>query len=115
MVYKASVTANSETKEYIGSTGGPFKKRWYSHSSDIKNEKNKGTELSKYVWKLKNKSINYEIKWNIMHKIGEVLNINKICKTCNLEKMEIALANKERKLNKRQELFFTCPHFRKFS
>ena len=33
------------------------------------------------------------------------MSISKICKTCNLEKMEIALANKQRKLNKRQELF----------
>ena len=74
VVYKATITTNSETKEYIGSTGVPFKKRWYSQSSDVKNEKNNGTELSKYVWKLKSKSTNYEIKWNIMHKIGEVLN-----------------------------------------
>ena len=62
VVYKATIITNSETKEYIGSTGGPFKKRWYSHSSDIKNEKNNGIELSKYVWKLKNKNTNYEIK-----------------------------------------------------
>ena len=112
VVYKATITTNSETKEYIGFTGGLFNNRWYSHSSDIKNEKNNGTELSKYVWKLKNKNTNYEIKWNTMDKIGDVLNIRKICKTCNLEKMKITLANKERNLNKRQEHFFTCPHFR---
>ena len=48
-----------------------------------------------------------------MHKIAELKNVGKICKTCNLEKIEIALADKEQKLYKKQELFHTCPHFRK--
>ena len=48
-----------------------------------------------------------------MHKIGELKNVGKTCKTCNLEKIEIALADKERSLIKRQELFYLCPHFRK--
>ena len=113
VVYKATISSQNEIKEYIGSTGGQFKKRWYTHMSDIKNVSNKGTELSKYIWKLKNNSIHYELKWSIMHKIGELKNISNICKTCNLEKIEIALAEKNRNLNKRQELFYTCPHFRK--
>ena len=29
------------------------------------------------------------------------------------EKKEIALADKERSLNKRQDLFYACPNFRK--
>ena len=49
-----------------------------------------------------------------MHKIGELKNVGKICKTCNLEKIKIALADKKLNLDKRQELFFyTCPHFKK--
>ena len=67
------------------------------------------TEFSKHVWKLKTKSTNFEIKWDIMHKIGKVMNISKICKTCNLEKMEILLANKERNLNKDKN-FFSSAH-----
>ena len=62
VVYKSKITTNSGIKEYIGSTGGSFRKRWYAHTSDIKNEKNNGTELSKYIRKLKNKIINYDIK-----------------------------------------------------
>ena len=113
VVYKATITTDSEIKEYIGSTGDSFKKRWYTHISDIKNEKTNGTELSKHVWKLKNKNINQDIKCDILHKIGETISISKICKTCNLEKMETALENKQRNLSKRQELFFNWPHFRK--
>ena len=51
--------------------------------------------------------------WKIMHKIGEIMNKTKICKTYNLEKMEIALENKDLNLNKRQAFCFTCPHFKK--
>ena len=43
VVYKATITSQIETKVYIGSTGGQFKKRWYAHISDIKNENNKAT------------------------------------------------------------------------
>ena len=76
--------------------------RFYAHISDIKNEKSKGTELSKYIWKLKTNNRNYELRWEIMHEIGKLKNVGKTCKTCNLEKIEITLANKERILNKRQ-------------
>ena len=73
----------------------------------------KETELSKYTWKLKTNSKSYELRWEIMHKNRELKNVDKTCKTCNLEKIEITLADKGRSLNKRQELFHTCPHFRK--
>ena len=39
VVYKATITSQNESKEYIGSTGGQFKKRYYAHISDIKNLK----------------------------------------------------------------------------
>ena len=48
-----------------------------------------------------------------MHKITELKYVGKACKTCNLEKTEMTLADKERSLNKIQELFYTYPHFRK--
>ena len=40
-----------------------------------------------------------------MNKIGELMNLSKICKTCNLEKCETALANKNRNLNKGKNFF----------
>ena len=81
--------------------------------SDIKNIENNGTELSKYIWKLKDDKIVYNIKWKILHKIGKNKNVKTICNTCNLEKYEIAMANKRIILNKRNDLFSNCPHFRK--
>ena len=72
MVYKATITPQNKSKEYIGSTGGPLKKRYYKHISDIKNDKSKGTEFSKYIWKSKTKNRNYKLRWEIMQKIGEL-------------------------------------------
>ena len=70
-----------------------FKNRYYNHMSDIKNIENNGTELSKYIWKLKEDKIVYNIKWKVLHKIGKNKNVKTICNTCNLEKYEIAMAN----------------------
>ena len=44
-----------------------------------------------------------------MHKIGELKNVSKICKTCNLEKTEFALANKKIK----DKSFFTPAQLKK--
>ena len=113
VIYKATISSTKETKNYIGSTGNTFKSRWYSHNSSFKTYKDNGTELAKYIWHLKNNNINYDIKVNILHHIGEMKNIHNTCKTCILEKIEIANANKKINLNKRYELFAICPHFQK--
>ena len=41
------------------------------------------------------------------------LYVGKMCKTCNLEKIEIALADIKQSLNKRQKLFLHVSDFRK--
>ena len=91
VVYKATITTQNKIKEYIGSTGGLFKKNWYTHNSDIRNKKYNVTELSKKIWNSKNSKIRYELKWNIMHNIGELNNVGKIC---NLEKLRKHLLTK---------------------
>ena len=42
-----------------------------------------------------------------------VLDIGKIGKTYNLKKIEVPSAELKKNLNKRKELFYICPHFRK--
>ena len=113
VIYKATVTTKKETMNYIGSTGGPFKTRWYGHIRDLKVYKENGTQLSKYIWKLKNNNTEYTINWNILHHFGEVRNPQRICMTCAHEKLEIANANKKTSLNRRAELVCTCVHFKK--
>ena len=74
IIYKATVTTKNEIKQYIGSTGGPFKMRWYGYVRDFKVHKGNGSELSKFVWKLKINNIDYKIKLDILHRIGELKN-----------------------------------------
>ena len=84
-----------------------------NHVSDFKNCKEKGTEISKYIWKLKNYNIDYKIDWEVIHHIGKAKNLQSICSTCILETVAIAKADRRDNLNKRYELFYSCPHFRK--
>ena len=71
VIYKATVIYVKETKYYIGSTGNTFKNRWYGQNNNIKNINENETELSKYIWKLINNNIEYNIKLSIIHYIGE--------------------------------------------
>ena len=121
VIYEASVITASTVKRYVGSTGGEFKKRWYGHMSDIrditerrKDSPSTSTELSKYIQKLFNEKEKYEIKWKILRKIRQTdETIQKICTTCNLERLEIALANRKELLNRRSELVGKCVHYQR--
>ena len=72
------------------------------------------TELSKHIWKLKEEGEDFDIKWRILRKIRQKGgSIRKVCSTCNLEKLEIALADRRKCLNKRNELIGKCVHYQK--
>ena len=113
VVCKATVKSMNEKKTYAGSTSGTFKNRWQGHNDDIKNNNDNRTELSKYIWKLKQKKINYDIELSIIHCVGEAKELQRIFSTCNLEKIGIATANKKRNLTKYYKLFSTFPQFKK--
>ena len=103
VIYEASVISEKSEKKYVGSTGGEFKKRWYQHMSDFRNKnKRTSTELSKHIWELKDNGIKYRVNWKILRKVKQTDDtINKVCTTCNLEKLEIACADKNIYLNKK--------------
>ena len=69
VIYKCHVrkTENDEGKQYIGLIGGKFKHRWAGHNYSFKHQKaSKSTELSKYVWELKNVGIEPKLTWEII-------------------------------------------------
>ena len=115
VIYKATLSTSKGEMDYIGSTGCTFKKRFSGHKYTIthQNQQN-NTELSKYFWKQKDKGEEPKIKWRILHKIRMPDKQQKICALCNLERIEIASAKRNRTLNKRKELTGSCVHFRKF-
>ena len=57
VVYKATVSSHgTESKSYIGLSGGDFKSRYNNHNKSFRHQKHeKETALSKYIWELKRK------------------------------------------------------------
>ena len=109
IVYKATVTSPEGRKEYYGSTGGTFKDRYANHKKSFNHEKYQNeTVLSKYIWKLKSKGTNFELKWKAIKKSNVAKRRSGICNLCLEEKYYI-FTNKHA-LNKRSELITKCRH-----
>ena len=74
---------------YIGLTNGTFKQRYANHCRDFKYRKyEKSTEVSKYIWKLKNEGKSPIIKWSILKHIDSKPRVN-YWKLCLIEKLFI--------------------------
>ena len=114
VIYEARVSSGNRTMTYIGSTGNDFKSRYYTHKRSFNHKGSNETELSKFIWSLKDGNKSFEVNWRILRKIkGGGTSVRKVCTTCNLEKIEIARADKRTLLNSRSELNNSCPHFRR--
>ena len=69
VIYRAEVTTEKERKTYIGLTSMEIKKRISKHRTDFSHKKyQEATKLSNYIWKLKEKNIDYKINWKIIKK-----------------------------------------------
>ena len=105
-----------------------FKQRWYQHKTSFNDpkreigsrsiadqikEKEKKSELAKYVWKLKKKGLKYEIKWSIIKHARPYRKGSHYCDLCLTEKVVIAFAD-ESSLNKRSEINSKCRHMNEF-
>ncbi len=77
VVYKAEVTTtdNNETKTYIGVTATEFKTRFRNRTKSLNRKKYRNeTELSKYIWRLKDSKRSHKIKWEIIKQIPSCKN-----------------------------------------
>ena len=116
VVYKANVsTEDNGERVYIGLTDNTFKTRYTNHMKSFRNERYKNdTELSKFVWNLRNKGQDFDISWSIIDKALSYSNMNKRCNLCISEKLHIINADKSTLLNKRSELVSKCRHQNKY-
>ena len=118
VIYQATVTPNndnSNTETYIGLTEQTFKARYNNHTSSFKNHKyNNATELSKHIWELKAKNINYNIQWRIISKAVAYKPSAKRCQLCLTEKYFIIYRPEWCTLNSRNELASSCRHKNKY-
>ena len=90
IVYQATVTCQEKEETYVGVTATTFKSRLANHKSTFKAEnKRNSTELSKYIWHLKDSNLNYAIKWKILSRASHYSNTTKRCNLCITEKFFI--------------------------
>jgi hypothetical protein len=117
LIYQATVIIEDTMKceTYVGLTENPFKTRYRNHTSSFRNEAYRNsTELSKYVWTLKDSNVHFSIKWKILKQCKPYSNITKRCNLCLHEKFVIICHPELCTLNSRNELVSTCRHRRKF-
>ena len=115
VIYQAIVTSVEGTESYVGLTDTEFKTRYGNHRQSFKKPAYRNqTELSKYVWQLKDKEIEYNISWKILAKSRAYSSSTKRCKLCTLEKYFIICCPQLATLNKRSELASSCRHHTKF-
>jgi len=95
-------------------TATSFKERFRNHTRDFSHKQYiKSTELSKYIWDLKEAGITPIVKWSIVEKVYSDTKIN-YCKLCLLKKLYILdFIDDNRLLNKRSEFISGCKHLYK--
>ena len=116
IIYQAEVTISQSKQTYIGLCDTSFKSRYRNHTCSFRNERYRNsTELSKYVWGLKDKKVDYHIKWRIVRHARSYSNVTKKCNLCLWEKYYIICRPDLATLNSRNELVTSCRHAKKSS
>ena len=109
------VKTPTEERTYIGLTASSFKTRYTSHKASFTHrEKSNHTELSKYIWKLKDNSVPFNLIWSIKKHARPYNPRSKRCNLCLWEKYYIITSDKRTTLNSRSEIISTCRHKRKY-
>ena len=64
--YNALVSSASGDTNYLGCTEGPFKGRYNQHTLSFRDRSHeKDTDISEYIWQLKDKKEDYTITWSV--------------------------------------------------
>ena len=117
-LYEAEISSTEykdNRKLYKGITELKFKARYGNHKKSFSNDKyKKDSELSKEVWKLKEKKVNFTIKWRVIKQFPAYNQSSKRCSLCQNEKLAILEHKEGSLLNKRSEIISKCRHQNKY-
>ena len=109
VIYKATVASGATSKQYVGLVGGDFKTRYNNHTKSFRHRRYANdTELSNYIWDLKDKGQSFSIHWEVLMQSNTHKRSSGLCNLRLEEKIEILLS--ANKLNRRTELISTCRH-----
>ena len=116
VIYQATVVTDKSTETYIGLTENHFKTRYRNHLASFRDKSKKNaTNLSRYIWSLKQNNSSYVLRWRILAEANPYSNTNKRCNLCITEKYFILCKPVLCSLNSRNELVNTCRHARKYN
>ena len=111
LVYRAVVSSLEGQKEYLGQTACTFKTRFTNHKASFQHQKKEtSTTLSMYVWDLKRRGVEYDIKWTEAALARPYKRETKTCQLCTTEKLMISNQDPAIGLNKRREVMSRCRH-----
>ena len=116
IIYRCKIQKpnSNEDRYYIGLTANTFKQRWYSHNHSFKHEdKKKSTELSNYIWGLRDNNIEPTLSWEVIDHARPYVNGSKKCNLCLTEKFHIITSQLDI-VNKRSEIISKCRHSNNF-
>ena len=72
-IYQATVKSKEDIQMYIGLSERTFKERYRNHIKDLNNTKYRdSTDLTKHIWKFKEKNKDFEINWKILKRMNSV-------------------------------------------
>ena len=95
---------------------GTNKKFFQNHKSSFANaNKRNNTELSKYIWYLKENLTKFNITWRILKHASSYNPISNRCNLCLWEKYFIICKPDLASLNKRNELISSCRQAGKYA
>ena len=111
VVYQATVVTDTKTENYVGLASN-FKEWYRNHQTSFRHpSKRNETELSKYVWDLKDRKKSFRVKWRILRSSQPYSNVSKKCNLCLQEKYFIIFRKDLSSLNKRASNVCRCfPH-----
>ena len=113
VVYEATVKHGNKESRYVGMTEGTFKSRLNTHKTTLRHDRYRTeTELSKLVWRLKDRDIKHDITWRLLAKAHTYVPGNIVCNLCLSEKFHILRG--KALINRKSELLNKCPHKRKY-
>ena len=90
VVYQATVSTedNNPPQTYVGLTENSFKTRYSNHKSSFSHaNKRHNTELSNYIWSLKNKLTKFKVTWRILKHAASYNPTSNRCNLCLWEKI----------------------------
>ena len=111
IVYEAKVTQENGTQNfYTGLSSTTFKERLGVHRHSFKNRDDNQTALSKFIWALKDKGLNYEVSWRLLARGNTFCPVAGVCWLCIKEKFYILFRPNSADINSRDEILENCRH-----